>query len=75
MKRASADVGFMMVVYNLRRLMNILDKNALKKFLRELGFLFFEILTFVKAFTCTMGSVVFTTITKKPFLQTASYRF
>lgn len=42
MKRASADVGFMFIAYNLRRIMNILCKNALKRFLRELCSLFFE---------------------------------
>ena len=41
-KRASADVGLMFVAYNLRRIMNILDKNIFKKFLKELGFLFFR---------------------------------
>ncbi len=41
-KSASADVGLMFVAYNLRRIMNILDKNIFKKFLKELGFLFFE---------------------------------
>ena len=40
MKRASADIGFIMVAYNLRRVMNILDKNVFKKFLKELGLLF-----------------------------------
>jgi len=40
MKRASADVGFMFIAYNLHRLMNILDKNLFKKFLQELGALF-----------------------------------
>ena len=44
-KRASADVGLMFVAYNLRRIMNILDKNIFKKFLQELGFLFIEITT------------------------------
>lgn len=39
-KRASADVGFMFVAYNLRRLMNIIDKNSFKKFLQELVLLF-----------------------------------
>ena len=41
LKRASADVGFMFVAYNLRRLMNIIDKNRLTKFLKELVALFF----------------------------------
>ncbi len=39
-KRASADVGFMFTVYNLRRIMNIIDKNILIKFLQDLAFLF-----------------------------------
>ena len=68
-KRASADVGFMMVVYNLRRLMNILDKNVLKKFLRELGFLFFEIMTSTKAFACNMASPIFTTSRRNLFYK------
>ena len=37
-KRASADVGFMFIAYNLRRLMNIIDKNVFRKFLQELVF-------------------------------------
>jgi len=74
-KRASADVGFMMVVYNLRRLMNILDKNVLKKFLKELGSLFLEFFPFTKAFSFNVGPVVFTTLTNKKKLQAASYRF
>ena len=37
-KRASADVGLIFTALNLRRLMNIIDKNAFKKFLREPGF-------------------------------------
>ncbi len=49
-KRASADVGLMFVAYNLRRLMNIVDKDVFKKFLKELGFLFFGISHPIKAF-------------------------
>lgn len=49
MKRASADVGFMFIAYNLRRLMNIIDKNLLKKFLEELAILFTIIVTSLKA--------------------------
>lgn len=40
-KRASADVGLMFTAFNLRRLMNIIDKNAFKKFLSELASLCF----------------------------------
>ena len=45
-KHASADVGLMFTAYNLRRIMNIIDKNVFKKFLKELGLLFFEKNTF-----------------------------
>lgn len=36
-KRASADVGLIFTCYNLRRIMNLVDKNLLKKFLKELA--------------------------------------
>ncbi|MCK4700028.1 MAG: transposase, partial [Bacteroidales bacterium] len=35
-QRASADIGFMFIAYNLRRIMNIVRKNALKKYLEVL---------------------------------------
>lgn len=38
--RASADVGLMFTAYNIRRIMNILGKNELKKYLREVVLLF-----------------------------------
>ncbi len=37
MRRASADVGLMFTAFKLRRLMNIVDKNAFEKFLQELS--------------------------------------
>ena len=49
MKRASADVGLMFVAFNVRRMMNIVDKKAFKKFLQELAFFDNEILTTSKA--------------------------
>ena len=66
-KRASADVGFMFVAYNLRRIINILDKNVLKKFLKELGYLFFEIASSIKVFAFNIRSPIFTAIAKKLF--------
>jgi hypothetical protein len=39
-KRASADVGLMFTAFNLRRLINIIDKNGFKEFLKELALLF-----------------------------------
>ena len=41
-KRASADVGLIFTAFNLRRILNILDQNLLKKFLKELAFLFLQ---------------------------------
>lgn len=49
-KHASADVGLMFVAYNLRRLINIIDKNSFKKFLQELAFLFFGKKRLLKSF-------------------------
>ena len=60
-KRASADVGFMFIAYNLRRLLNIIEKNAFKKFLQELGILFFIRKAFLKAIMFKM---------KEPILYT-----
>jgi hypothetical protein len=48
-KRASADVGFMFIAYNLRRIMNIVGADELKKFFGELAFVFFGIMTSAKA--------------------------
>lgn len=38
--RASADVGLMFVAYNFRRIMNIIGKNELKKYLQQVAFSF-----------------------------------
>jgi transposase len=35
MERASSDVGFMLIAYNLRRIMNILGQNELKKYFKQ----------------------------------------
>lgn len=50
MKRASADVGFIFIAYNLRRIINILGQDALKKFFKELALLFSGIKVVVNAF-------------------------
>ena len=47
-RHASADVGLMFTAYNLRRLMNIIDKTIFGKFLKELVSVFFEILIALK---------------------------
>jgi hypothetical protein len=38
--KANADVGFMFIAYNLRRIGNILTMNVLKEYLRKLSSLF-----------------------------------
>lgn len=48
LKRASADVGLMFTALNLRRLMNIIDRNTFKAFLRELALFFFTARTIVR---------------------------
>jgi len=39
--RAASDVGFMFVAYNLKRLLNLIDKKDLLKYLKRLAHLFF----------------------------------
>jgi hypothetical protein len=42
-KHAQADVGMIFTAYNLRRIFNLIDKNLLQSYLKELGALFFEL--------------------------------
>ncbi len=51
---ASADAGFMFVAYNLRRLINIIDRSIFTKFLQGLVFLFFGKLVLPKRFIFKM---------------------
>lgn len=53
-KRASADVGLIFTAFNLRRIINIVDKNVLIKFLKELAFLLIGIFTSSKGFCCSV---------------------
>lgn len=59
LKRAAADVGLMFTAFNLRRLMNIIEKNTLKKCLGELAFLYFAKITSVKQFLAEMALLIF----------------
>ena len=74
MKRAATDVGFMFIAYNLRRLMNIINKTLLTKFLQELAFSFFEILTSVEAIIFKI-SHSFSIQPFSPTFQAGSNRF
>ena len=58
-KRASADVGLMFIAYNLRRLLNIIGKNVLSKFLRELALLFLRKKASLKSFIFKMKTSFF----------------
>ncbi len=53
-KRASADVGLMFTAFNLRRLINIIDKNGFKQFLRELASLFAIQTALLKLFSASI---------------------
>jgi transposase len=67
LKHASADVGLMFIAFNLRRLMNIIDKNVLTKFLRELASLFIDKTVLTKAFLTHLSNTIFQTIFASPF--------
>ncbi len=41
-QRASADVGLMFIAYNIRRIMNILAREELKMYLKEVALIFFD---------------------------------
>lgn len=59
LKRASADVGLMFTALNLRRLMNIIEKNTLKTFLRELALIFFAVSPFFRRFLAPLSPAAF----------------
>jgi len=75
MKRASADVGFMFIAFNLRRIINILGQDVLKKFLRELARLFFQKNVVVNAFCFHLTKYFFRNISDRSIFQPSSYRF
>ena len=70
-KRASADAGFMFTAYNLRRIMNIVDRNLLTKFLQELAFLFLKKKASLKCFIAKMKHSFFKHYFTEAFLYTA----
>lgn len=69
MKRASSDVGFMFIAYNLRRMLNLLDKDVFKKFLRELCYLFFEKSASIKAIIFKIRPMIFYTTRSQNILS------
>ena len=63
-QHASADVGMIVTAYNLRRILNILDKNQLKAYLKALGFLFS---IFQRPFKAIFGHSVLLSLDPKIF--------
>ena len=59
MKHASADVGLIFTSYNLRRIMNLVNQKQLKKFLKELGFLFLKLSSPFKALCGIFSNRIF----------------
>lgn len=47
-KHATADVGMIFTAYNLRRILNIIDKNTLKEYLKVLDLIYLEISSYFK---------------------------
>jgi len=58
-ERASADVGFMFIAYNLRRIMNILGQEVFKKYLRMLVLKFLQIFCAIQFRNLKYKSVLF----------------
>ena len=48
-KHASADVGLIFIAFNLRRILNLIDPNVMKKHLIMLDFVFDEFINHFKA--------------------------
>jgi len=68
-KRAAADVGFMFTAYNLRRLINIIDRNTLIKFLKELGLSCFLPKGIVKRILFKIRLIVFAPYFTRKFIN------
>jgi hypothetical protein len=57
-KRASADVGLMFIAYNLRRIMNTVDKKVLFEGLKAFTFLLFRKTSFLKAISFDISTAI-----------------
>ncbi len=58
-KRASADVGMMFTVFNLRRLINIIGKNEFKKYLEGLVLSYFAIIDLYRSINSNLRPPIF----------------
>jgi transposase len=70
-QRAEADVGLMFVAYNLRRIINILGKNALQKYLKEVLSLLFALWGPIRLHLSKFKPSQFSTCHEPPFLKDA----
>jgi transposase len=59
-RHATADVGIIFTAYNLRRIFNIVDKNALKAHLKGLGLYFSQYFTHFKAILAPLSFQTYT---------------
>lgn len=71
MKHASADVGLIFTCYNLRRIFNLIDQNLLKKYLKELDFLFLMLSSHFKV----ICSTILNQTTLSPFQKKSIFMF
>ena len=69
---ASADVGLMFVAYNLRRLINIIDKNLFKRFLAQLVMLLSPKTTVLKVFKAEIKHRVLNLLSTRNFYNQLS---
>jgi transposase len=70
MNHASADVGLIFTAYNLRRIMNLVDQNLLKEFLKELRFDFLVLISHFKAICSHFESSIYIATFSKTNSQT-----
>jgi hypothetical protein len=59
LKRAAADVGFIFVTYNFRRILNIVGKKVFKEFLEKLAFDFLQFLNPYKLIQSFLSHPIF----------------
>jgi transposase len=59
MERASSDVGLMFIAYNLKRIGNILTIDVLKKYLKAIASLYFDILGFIRGISVICDGILF----------------
>jgi hypothetical protein len=59
MKHASADVGLIFTCYNLRRIFNLIGKNQLKEYMKELASMFLILIGYFKLIRRMFGTDFF----------------